>query len=90
MVDPGGALLLQTNLTCIRFEDGNKLLAYASLLPIASILFQLGAAWATRCALRAHWTRQSKQASKRKYAHTNYHDTYCSMYTVTRQGLVRM
>lgn len=50
MVDPGGALLLQTNLTCIRFEDGNKLMAYASLLPIAAIVFQLGAAWQTRCA----------------------------------------
>lgn len=53
MANPGGALLLQTNLTCIRFEDGNKLMAYASLLPIAAIVFQLGAAWQTRCACRA-------------------------------------
>lgn len=40
--------LLQTNMTCVRYSEGQIGWAVYSLIPILSIVFQAGVTWANR------------------------------------------
>lgn len=47
--------LFETELSCVKYYQGNKAWAYISLLPLFAALFQLGCFWTSRYVLLKSW-----------------------------------